>query len=84
MSRLVLELPPEQRERLQAVANAQQRSEEEICIEALDQFLQNAEPVEPGRDSEARELLLGLIGLVKDGPTDASIYHDIRPEDPPH
>lgn len=34
-------------------------------------------------DSEAYAPLYQLIGLVEQGPEDASVYHDIRPEEQP-
>jgi hypothetical protein len=82
MSKLVLELPPEQRERLHALAAAQRRSEEEICLEALDRFLATQLGADRDSTDDGDEALLEIIGLVKDGPEDASVYHDIRPGEP--
>jgi hypothetical protein len=81
MARLTIELDGEQKRRLQEIAAARQMTEQALFLEALDRLLRSYEErrVEPADAEDPYAPLLEMIGLVKGGPTDASVYHDLRP-----
>jgi hypothetical protein len=81
MPRIVIELDTSQQRRLQAIASAERKSEADLCLEAVERFLQARERAVADTDSDAYEPLRKMIGLVKEGPTDASVHHDVRPGD---
>lgn len=83
MSTLSIELDEEQARRLRDLAAEVRRPEQELCREALEQYLR--EHREPGRGKSliGRSALQAMIGLVKDGPTNLSVEHDHRPGDAP-
>jgi len=77
MSSVTIEIDEETERLLRDVAEIERRTAQEVCVEALNQFLQSRGGRDPDRYSAFRE----MIGLVKDGPTDSSVVHDIRPGD---
>lgn len=83
MAQLTIELDEKQERLLEEIAATEQRSAEELCLEALDRFLQTRRSPLREAGQDPYEPLLKMIGLAgKGGPTDSSIYHDIRPGDP--
>jgi hypothetical protein len=83
MTTVSIELDDDQGRRLRELAAADRKSEQDLCREALEQYLQNrggpGHRPGPGRYAAFEK----MIGLVKDGPTDSSVVHDRRPGDPP-
>jgi hypothetical protein len=75
MSKLVIELDAEQERRLQEIASIENRSEQDLCEEAIESYLRS-HAVKTGHPPAGDNPLLKLIGMVKEGPTDSSIYHD--------
>ncbi len=82
MSQVIVELDAELERLLQHLAGASGRSTEDLCREAVQEFLQGR--LRPRREPEPDRYapLRAMIGLSKEGPTDSSIYHDYRPGDP--
>ncbi len=62
---------------LEGVAAAEQRSAQEICREAVEEYLHRHEPPVADRSSPLRR----MIGFIKEGPTDTSKSHDRRDGD---
>ena len=83
MATLTIEIDDDLETRLRAVAAADRVSAEDVFREALDRFLRARGLPGRGTASDRREALLGMIGLVKGGPTDASVHHGPRPGDGP-
>ncbi|MBV8130533.1 MAG: hypothetical protein JO114_23025 [Planctomycetaceae bacterium] len=76
-------LDEQQARKLKALSAAVRRSEQDLCREALQQYLEAQEPApdEPGPVGYAA--LRAMIGLVKEGPTQLSVEHDLQPGDTP-
>jgi hypothetical protein len=72
-----------QEQRLNELSAAARRSTEELCREALEQYLRRHEHPAPGETPDGYAALRTMIGLVKGGPADASVRHDVRPGDEP-
>jgi hypothetical protein len=79
MARVMIELDAAQEQRLQEIAAAEQRSEEDLCREAVEQFLSSHAHLDAEPSTDPYEPFRKMIGLVKEGPTDASEHHDLRP-----
>lgn len=79
MTRIVIELDADQQERLQRIAEAERRSPQELGREAVEQFLRSRAIPSSGPSSDPYAALRAMVGLVKGGPTEASIHHDRRP-----
>jgi hypothetical protein len=79
MARVMIELDEAQEQRLQEIAAAEQRSEEDLCREAVEQFLKSHIHLDAEPSADPYEPLMKMIGLVEEGPTDASVHHDLRP-----
>ena len=77
MTRIVVELDEAQDRLLQRRAAEERRTPQDLCREALLRYLVGGSSEESDRYEPFRR----MIGLVADGPTDASIRHDLRPED---
>ena len=82
MTKLVLELDTERERRLRNAAAHTHKSEAEVCRDALDSYLRGQPEEDEPLSEEAYEPFMKMIGMVKDGPVDGSIYHDVRPGDP--
>jgi hypothetical protein len=82
MTRVSIELDDDQGRRLRELAAIVRKSEQDLCREALEQYMHNQGRVrgEPGPERYAA--FEKMIGLVKDGPNDSSAVHDLRPSDP--
>jgi hypothetical protein len=83
MTTLSIELDDDQGRRLRELAAAVQKSEQDLCREALDQYLQIQGRWDRERGPERYVAFEKMIGLVKDGPSDSSVVHDPRPGDAP-
>jgi hypothetical protein len=83
MTRLYIELDEHQAQRLRELASVVRKSKQDLCREALESFLQGHERPTRGASPKGYAALRKMIGLVKDGPTDMSVVHDIRPGDEP-
>ena len=83
MKRVVVELDEGQAQRLREHAVDAGISEQELCREALESYLQGREPLEREPRPAGHEALRRMIGLVVQGPTDASVAHDVNPADAP-
>lgn len=83
MTTVSIELDEAERQQLRDLAAAEGRAEPEICREALRAYLHRHGRIGPKPSpAEGYAALRELIGLVEEGPTDASIVHDYRPGDP--
>jgi hypothetical protein len=83
MAQLTIELDAEQEKLLEEIAATEHRSAEELCLEALDTFLQSRRTPANGAGKDPYAAFRKMIGLAGEGgPTDSSIYHDFRPGDP--
>jgi hypothetical protein len=85
MSGLLIELDEAQQRQLRELAEAERRTEAEICREAVSDYIRRRAPAAPGPAPDPYEPLRKLIGLVPkgEGRADSSIFHDYRPGDPP-
>jgi hypothetical protein len=81
MSKVTIELDSDQIGRLQELAASEQKTEEELCQEAVQHFLAAHALRQNGPTSDGYNSLSKMIGLVEDGPADASIQHDLRTGD---
>jgi hypothetical protein len=81
--KVLIELDAEQERRLRDLAAEVRRSEQDLCLEAVERYLEahGRSGGEAGRDRYGP--FRKMIGLVRGGPTDASIAHDVRPGDAP-
>ena len=79
MASVTIELDREMEEVLEEIAASEQKSAQDLCREAVEQFLRERGPLTRGPESDRYSALRRMIDLVKDGPTDASIHHDLRP-----
>ncbi len=84
MSTVSIELDDEQARRLKELAASVRRSEQDLCRDAVQQYLK--ERVGSGNGEKDKDAgyaaLRAMIGLVRNGPTDLSVEHDHRPDDP--
>jgi hypothetical protein len=81
MPRLTIDLAPAAERKLRDLAVHQRVSEEDICREAVEEYLRTHEAVRlPGQDDPYASLR-EMIGLVETGPTNTSIQHDVRETD---
>jgi hypothetical protein len=83
MASVTIELDRELEEVLEEIAASEQKSAQDLCREAVERFLRERDPRARGPESDRYSVLRRMIGLVKEGPTDASIHHDLRPGDAP-
>jgi hypothetical protein len=83
MPEVIIELDAEQEKLLQEIAEKEHRSAQDLCQEALTHFLQARGRLNRNPPVNGYQALEKMIGLAKDGPTDASIRHDLRPDDDP-
>jgi hypothetical protein len=79
MAQLTIELDAEREKLLEEIAASERRSTEDLFLEALDHFFLTRGRGQQAEAEDPYEPLRKMIGLVEGGPTDASIYHDIRP-----
>jgi hypothetical protein len=82
MPKMSIELTADQERKLREIAAAERKSEEELCLEAVEGFLK-ARGCADVQAPDRYEPLRKMIGLVKEGPTDASVHHDLRPGEEP-
>lgn len=81
MQQVMIRINEEWEHRLKEKAAAEHRTEEEIVLEAIRRYLHPAES-DPGKTAiQPYEPLRRMIGLIKDGPTEASVRHDWREGD---
>jgi hypothetical protein len=80
MSKMMIELNEELEERLQEAAIQEQRPKEELLLDAIRQYLHSKKD-SPANFGDAYEPLRKMVGLVPNGLSDTSVYHDIRPNE---
>jgi hypothetical protein len=78
MATVTIELDDETARLLRDLAAAESRSTQEVCLEALDRFLHSQGRTPRAPVADRHSALRKMIGLVKEGPSDASIVHDQR------
>jgi Ribbon-helix-helix protein, copG family len=83
MATVSIELNDEQARRLRELAAAAQRSEQDLCREALQQYLEGHLGSDGVTAPFGYAALRAMIGLVKDGPTSLSVEHDFKPGEEP-
>jgi predicted transcriptional regulator len=82
MATVCIELDGEQARRLGELAAAARRSEQDLCREALQQYLEgHGRSVAEGANA-GYVALREMVGLVREGPSGLSMEHDFRPGDP--
>jgi hypothetical protein len=83
MISVTIELDQDLEEVLEKIAACEQKSAQDLCREAVVQFLR--ERVSPDRlpHRDRYAAFRKMIGLVKKGPTDASVHHDFRTGETP-
>jgi predicted transcriptional regulator len=80
MPEVLIELDPDQKRRLEAVAASQRRSEQEVCRDAVIELLERLPAEAPADRAAGFAALRGIIGLAgESGRENGSVYHDIRP-----
>ena len=79
MTTVSIELDKAQARRLRELATAARRSEQELCREAVEHYLQGRGQPEAGSRPVGQAALREMIGLVVDDLADASTMHDTRP-----
>jgi hypothetical protein len=72
-----------QERKLNALAATVRRPTQDLCREALEEYLLRHERRADGTGVEGHDALRKMIRLVRGGPTDASLRHDHRPDDEP-
>lgn len=81
MAKVTLELDEDLQKRLSDSARREDKTAEEIVLEALLRYLSpREEPVDPPRN--LYRPLLRMVGLAEEGPVDSSVRHDSRETDP--
>jgi predicted DNA-binding protein len=81
MATVSIELDEDQSRRLRELSATVRRPEQELCREAVQRYLESQER-SAGKDANAGyDALRAMIGLVKQGPSDLSVAHDLRPGD---
>ena len=78
------EIDADLRSRLDALAASERTSTQELAKRALTRLVADRKrPASLGPpDDDPYAPLRAMIGMIEDGPTDSSIYHDGRPGDP--
>jgi predicted transcriptional regulator len=82
MATVSIELDEEQARKLRERAGAARRSVQDLCREAVERYLEGDEVSGEVQRDAGYAALRAMIGLVKDGPSDLSMEHDLRPGDP--
>ncbi len=80
MTRVVIELDEAEDRILRHRAAEEKRTPQELCREAVARYLGDLAPEIRDRYEPFRR----MVGLVVDGPTDASVRHEHQPEDEPN
>lgn len=83
MSEVIIGLDEEQERLLQEIAKKEHRSVQDLCREAVTDLLQRSGRANRNPPPNRYEALERMIGLAKQGPSDASIHHDLRADDDP-
>ena len=83
MTKVYIELDEEQAQRLRELASVVRKSEQDLCREALESYLQGHLQSTREAGPKGHAALRRMIGLVADGPTDTSVTHGARPGDEP-
>jgi|GEM_PF-1436966 len=83
MTRVTIELDRELEEALEGVAAAERKSARELCREVVEGFLRQRLAQARSPETDRYSAMRKMIGMVKEGPTDASIHHDWRAGEKP-
>jgi len=83
MTRVTIELDRELEEALEGVAASEHKSAQQICREVVEGFLRRRLAQARGPETDRYSSIRKMIGMVKEGPADASIHHDWRAGDKP-
>jgi hypothetical protein len=81
MSKVILELEDDWKRRLTERAVSESRSEEELLRDAVREYLGIVDTNGHESNTDPYDPLRRMIGLTSQGPSDASIHHDLRPTD---
>ena len=79
MASVTIELDREFEEALKGVAASEHKSAQDLCREVVEGFLRQRLVQTRISDRDRYSAMRKLIGMVKDGPIDASIHHDYGP-----
>jgi hypothetical protein len=83
MTRVTIELDREFEDALQGVAASEHKSAQDLCREVVEGFLRQHIAQARGSETDRYSAMRKMIGMVKEGPTDASIHHDWRAGEKP-
>ena len=81
MSKMTIEINEDLENRLREAAAQEHRPEEELLMDAIRYYLQSDMRNPMWLSPDAYDPLRRMIGLIPDGLTDASVYHDVRPNE---
>lgn len=82
MASIVIHLGYQLEKQLQEVASTEGVSVEQLCTRAVTDLLRrHADSVPGASDEDPYAPLQRMVGLVREGPADASVRHDLRDED---
>ena len=76
MTRVTIELNREFEEALEGVAASEHKSVQDLCREVVEGFLRQRLAQARGPETDRYSAMRKMIGMVKEGPKDASIQHD--------
>jgi hypothetical protein len=83
MTRVTIELDREFEEALQGAAASEHKSAQDLCREVVEGFLRQRLAQARGPETDPYSPMRKMIGMIKQGPTDASIHHDWRAGEKP-
>jgi hypothetical protein len=83
MTRVTIELDREFEEALEGVAASERKSAQDLCREVVERFLRQRLAQARSPETDRYSAMRKMIGIVKEGPTDASIHHDWRAGEKP-
>ena len=78
MTRVTIELNREFEEALEGVAASEHKSAQDLCREVVEGFLRQRLAQARSPEMDRYSVMRKMIGMVKEGPKDASIQHDRR------
>jgi len=83
MTRVTIELEREFEEALKGVAASEHKSAQDLCREVVEGFLRQRLAQAQRHETDRYSAMRKMIGMVKEGPMDASIHHDWRAGEKP-
>ncbi len=82
-TRVTIELDREFEEALKGVVASEHKSAQDLCREVVEGFLRQRLAQARSPETDRYSAMRKMIGMVKEGPTDASIHHDWRAGEKP-